>query len=47
VPLVQQARLVSHRKGKVTLERADGKQFEVDPAVFGTDDQAYIKQWMT
>lgn len=41
-----QAKLVSHRNGKVTLERADGKQFEVDPVVFGIDDQAYIKQWI-
>jgi len=41
-----QAELVSHRGGKVTLRRADGKEFAVDPSIFSTEDEAHIKAWM-
>lgn len=40
------AELVSHNGGKVKLRRADGKEFEVDPAIFNAYDQSYIKNWM-
>ena len=43
---VIQAELVSHRGGKVTLKRTDGKEFTVDPAIFSADDEAHIKGWM-
>lgn len=41
-----QAELLSHKGGKVTLRRADGKEFETDPAIFSAEDEAYIRQWM-
>lgn len=40
------AELVSHRGGKIKLRRADGREFEVAPNVFSTDDQLFIKEWM-
>lgn len=40
------AELVSHDGSKVKLRRADGKEFEVDPAIFSSADQEYIKAWM-
>lgn len=40
------AELVSHSKGKVTIRREDGKQFEVDPAIFCKQDQDMIAAWM-
>ena len=43
---VIQAELVSHKGGKVTLRRADGKEFEVNPAIFSAEDGAHIKAWM-
>ncbi len=43
---VIQAELVSHKSGKVTLRRADGKEFAVNPAIFSTEDEAHIKAWM-
>jgi hypothetical protein len=43
---VIRAELVSHKGGKVTLKRSDGKEFEIAPTVFSTDDQAFIKAWM-
>lgn len=44
---VIQAGLVSHNGDKVKLKRADGKEFEVIPAIFSDEDEAYIKKWMT
>lgn len=41
-----QAELVSHQGGKVTLRRADGKEFTVSPEIFSTEDEAHIKAWM-
>ncbi len=43
---VIKASLVSHKAGKVTLRREDGKEFTVEPNVFGPDDQVYIQKWM-
>jgi hypothetical protein len=43
---VIRAELVSHKGGKVKLKRADGKEFEVTPNVFSTEDQTFIKEWM-
>lgn len=43
---VIQAELMSHKGGKITLKRIDGKEFETDPAIFSPDDEAYIKAWM-
>lgn len=43
---VIQAELVSHKGGKVTLRRADGKEFTVAPSVFSAEDEAHIKAWM-
>lgn len=40
------AELVSHKGGKITLQRGDGVKFEVLPNVFGPDDQIFIKDWM-
>lgn len=42
-----QAELVEHRDGKVTLRRADGKEFEVAPNVFSPEDQIFIKEWIS
>jgi hypothetical protein len=44
---VIRAELVSHKGGKATLRRADGKEFEVAPSVFSPEDQAFIKAWIT
>lgn len=41
------AELLSHRGGKVTIKREDGQQFDVDPAIFASNDEAYIRQWMS
>jgi hypothetical protein len=41
-----QAKLVGHKAGKITLERADGKRFEAAPSVFQVDDQVFIQEWM-
>lgn len=41
-----EASLLSHKAGKVTLERADGKRFEVVPSAFGVEDQLFLKEWM-
>lgn len=43
---VIQAELVSHKGDKVKLRRTDGKEFEVNPAIFSTEDEDYIKTWM-
>lgn len=43
---VIQAELVSHNGGKVTLRRADGKEFTVDPAIFSREDEDQIRTWM-
>lgn len=43
---VIQAELLSHKEGKITLRRSDGKEFEADPAIFSAEDEAYIKAWM-
>lgn len=40
------AELVSHKGGKVTLKREDGKTFAVAPSMFGAADQRYIAAWM-
>ena len=40
------AELVSHTKGKVTIRREDGKQFEVNPAIFCKQDHEAILEWM-
>ena len=40
------AELVSHKGGKVKILRKDGKEFEVDPAVFSPDDMKFIIGWM-
>jgi len=40
------AELISHAKGKVTIRREDGNQFEVDPAIFCKQDQEAIQKWM-
>jgi len=41
-----EAKLVSHKDGKITLQRADGKEFEVKPEIFSTADQKFIAQWI-
>jgi hypothetical protein len=41
-----QAELVSHQGGKVTLRRADGKEFAVDPSIFSREDEDHIKAWI-
>ena len=43
---VIQAERVSHQGGKVTLRRADGKEFSVNPAIFSPEDEAHINAWM-
>ncbi|MEY3898747.1 MAG: y domain 1, partial [Verrucomicrobiota bacterium] len=43
---VIQAELVSHKGDKVKLKRTDGKEFEVNPAIFSDEDEAYIKNWV-
>lgn len=40
------AELVSHSKGKLTIRREDGNEFEVDPAIFCKQDQEAIASWM-
>lgn len=40
------AQLISHAKGKVTIRREDGHEFEVDPAIFCKQDHEAILQWM-
>ena len=40
------AELVSHNGGKVKIRRSDGKEFEVDPAIFCKKDREAISQWM-
>jgi len=42
-----QAKVVGHKAGKITLERADGKQFETAPSVFQVDDQVFLQEWMS
>lgn len=42
-----EAELVKHKDGKVTLKRADGKEFDVKPEIFSTADQKFISEWMT
>lgn len=44
---VIQAELVSHQGDKVKLKRADGKEFEVNPAIFSNEDETYIKNWIS
>lgn len=43
---VIQAELVSHQGGKVTLKRADGKEFSVSPSIFSAEDEGYIAEWI-
>jgi hypothetical protein len=38
--------LVSHKKGKITLRREDGKEFELAPTAFSTADQEFIAEWI-
>lgn len=40
------AELVSHAAGKVRIKREDGREFEVDPAVFCKEDEKIIRDWM-
>ena len=40
------AELVSHTRGKVTIRREDGKEFEVDPGIFCKQDEEAIRNWM-
>lgn len=41
-----EAELVSHKGGKVTILRKDGKKFEVDPTAFSPADMKFIIGWM-
>jgi len=43
---VIRAELVSHKDGKVTLRRVDGRTFTLRPNLFDPVDQLYIKDWM-
>lgn len=40
------ATLVSHAGGKVKIRRVDGREFEVDPALFCQQDEKTIRKWM-
>ena len=40
------AELVSHARGKVTIRREDGKEFEVSPSIFCKQDQEMLEAWM-
>ncbi len=40
------AELVSHSGGKVKIRREDGKEFEVNPAIFCKQDHEAILNWM-
>lgn len=43
---VIKAELISHSAGKVKIKREDGREFEVDPAIFAAEDQKHIRKWM-
>lgn len=42
-----EAELVSHKEGKVTIRRDDGKDFEVEPSIFCQKDEDFIRKWMS
>ena len=44
-----EAKLISHggvSKEKVTMAKADGREFQAKISSFSADDQAYIREWM-
>lgn len=43
---VIKAELISHSGGKVKIKREDGREFDVDPAIFSPEDQKHIRSWM-
>lgn len=43
---VIRAELISHKQGKITIKREDGRQFELDPGIFSDVDQLVIQEWM-
>jgi hypothetical protein len=43
---VIKAELISHSGGKVKIKREDGREFDVDPAIFASEDQKHIRNWM-
>jgi len=43
---VIKATLVSHAGGKVKIRRVDGREFDIDPAVFCQQDEKSIRKWM-